>query len=817
MNAEDTKPRVLYVDDEEENLLVFRSSFRRYYHVFTAKSAREATDLLKENKVEVIISDQRMPEMNGVEFLKALPDGHENVKIILTGFSDVEAIIDALNSGKIHKYVTKPWDKDDLYKVINTAIDSLKKNVAKPTTIQELTDKPASHSQGNTNSTAEIGQLQKQVNDADKNVQLLSEIGQEIIANLTIDAIIESTYENVNALMEASVFNIAVLDEKENVLVFPGGMEKGHKLPPHHVSLDVEDKPAVWAFKNGKEFFTNDYLNDFNKYFTGKPKAIIGDFAHSFMYLPLFLKDKVIGVITVQSFKKDTYTPYHLNILRNVAIYVATAIENAKAYHLVEEHKKEIEQKNSELEEKVKQRTEQLEQKNVEVQRQRDELESTHNKVKRLSEIGQQITSTLSLEKILETVHENLNALMDATIFGIGVYNASERWLEFPGMIEKGEKLLTSHIPVSDENHLPVWCFKNQKEVVINDYSSEHSKYIKKDQKPIAGGASESILYLPLVTNGEAIGVITVQSFRSYAYNEYHIDILRSLASFITIALQNSRSYEKMIEAYEQLKSTQTKLVESEKMASLGVLTAGVAHEINNPVNFISGGIQSLEDNYKEIRELLQSLLTYHSDSSSKELWDKIEKDKKSLELEYLIPEIDELISSIKNGAKRTSEIVKGLRNFSRLDENDMKKANLEEGIDSTLVILGNQLKNRVEVIKEYSNIPEIICYPGKINQVFMNIIYNAADAIPDKGEIRIKTWQDNGHVKVSIKDSGQGMPEEVKSKIFEPFFTTKDVGKGTGLGLSIVYGIVERHKGNIEVKSEVGKGTEFILTLPVK
>ena len=172
--------------------------------------------------------------------------------------------------------------------------------------------------------------------------------------------------------------------------------------------------------------------------------------------------------------------------------------------------------------------------------------------------------------------------------------------------------------------------------------------------------------------------------------------------------------------------------------------------------------------------------------------------------------------ASIEEGASRTSEIVKGLRNFSRLDQNDLKKADLNEGIESTLTLLHSIYKDRVEIVKVFGKIPEVECFPGQINQVFMNILSNAIQAIHESGTIFIKTWQHGDSVKTSMRDTGSGMPEATRKKIFDPFFTTKDVGKGTGLGLSISYGIIEKHKGKIEVNSEVGEGTEFIITLPI-
>jgi len=476
----------------------------------------------------------------------------------------------------------------------------------------------------------------------------------------------------------------------------------------------------------------------------------------------------------------------------------------------------EIGQNIIDQDDKVKERMAQLQQLNDQMLQQRKELQNTYHNVKLLSEIGQQITSTLSLEKIIGTVYDNVNNLMDAAIFGIGIYNAAERRLEFRGTIEKGDKIPDFYSSEDNENSSAIWCFKNQKELIINDIQVEYDKYIKNSPPPVAEDTPESLMYLPLMTHEGAIGVITVQSFKKFSYNSFHIDILHTLASYVIIAIQNADSYRKMIDAFEQLKATQSKLVESEKMASLGVLTAGVAHEINNPINFISAGIEALKENFTDVTDLLELYFQYDPATSPPGEWEKILQKKKRLTGDGILPEIKDLLASIKNGAARTTEIVKGLRSFSRLDENDRKKANLEEGIDNTLVILNSRMKNRVEVIKEYGKIPEILCFPGQLNQVFMNVLHNASDAIEGEGKITIKTWQENGHVKITMRDTGNGMPEEVRRKIFEPFFTTKAVGKGTGLGLSIAYGIIEKHKGVIEVESAIGKGTQFTITLPV-
>jgi signal transduction histidine kinase len=271
-------------------------------------------------------------------------------------------------------------------------------------------------------------------------------------------------------------------------------------------------------------------------------------------------------------------------------------------------------------------------------------------------------------------------------------------------------------------------------------------------------------------------------------------------------------------ELVEQLKSMQEQMISSEKMASLGQLTAGIAHEINNPVNFVSANISPLKRDLKELKELCLRVKDLQLSDDPKAELESIDAYIREIDPEFLYQEIETLINGIEEGAGRTREIVAGLRSFSRLDEDDFKPADIQQGIESTLMLLRNKIKNRIEVRKDFNPLPPVECVPGKINQVFMNIINNASDAIGDKGLITIKTRTgDQNDVVISIKDDGMGMKESVKRRIFEPFYTTKAIGQGTGLGLSISYGIIEKHNGTIAVKSAPGKGTEFIITLPVK
>ncbi|MCH7398969.1 sensor histidine kinase [Belliella sp. DSM 107340] len=279
---------------------------------------------------------------------------------------------------------------------------------------------------------------------------------------------------------------------------------------------------------------------------------------------------------------------------------------------------------------------------------------------------------------------------------------------------------------------------------------------------------------------------------------------------------------EELEETLRHLQNTQTQLVNQEKMASLGQLTAGIAHEINNPINFVSSNISPLKRDIKDLMEIVEMYREKGGLHFTEDTKKEIQALEEELELEYILDEIDQLLKGMDDGAKRTVEIVKGLRLFSRVDEQDVKKVDIHDGINSTLVLLNSSMSGKIKIVRDFGEIPKVECLAGKINQVFMNIITNSIHALTDylaenpSPEILIKTSQIDEFVKIEIGDNGPGMPKSVKERIFEPFFTTKAVGKGTGLGLSIVYTIIENHNGTLEVDTAVGKGTNFIITLPI-
>ncbi|MEQ9286062.1 MAG: PAS domain S-box protein [Cyclobacteriaceae bacterium] len=268
--------------------------------------------------------------------------------------------------------------------------------------------------------------------------------------------------------------------------------------------------------------------------------------------------------------------------------------------------------------------------------------------------------------------------------------------------------------------------------------------------------------------------------------------------------------------ALKNIRKTQAQLIQQEKMASLGLLTAGLAHEINNPMNFIYAGINNLERIVRDIKPVIELYRSLHKSNNVPDKLGEIAQLKSDCAFEEKINTIPELLGDIKLGAERTTEVVKGLRTFSRLDKNEKKPYNIHEGLDSSLMLLQNRITDDIIIKKKYNNkIGLVNCFPSQLNQVFLNILSNAIEAMDGKGKLTIETGLPFGKPVISIKDNGIGMTKKTKSKIFDPFYTTKEVGKGVGLGLSISYGIIEKHGGEIMVISAPKRGTEFRIKLP--
>jgi histidine kinase len=466
-----------------------------------------------------------------------------------------------------------------------------------------------------------------------------------------------------------------------------------------------------------------------------------------------------------------------------------------------------------------------------------------------LQKVSQTISSEIHLEKLLEKLLTILITSAGAEKGYILLKEDDKIFLEGEAFANTDKVIVLQHIPLGDTKdmaHLVInYVLRTNETVTLEDTGAE--ELFNSDQY-IIRVHPKSLFCMPLTYQNKLCGILYLEnSLITGAFTTERVELLKMLCGQIVISIENAGLY-KNLEEYnrnleekvkirtaeialkneqlniqteelhttlENLRHSQAQLIQSEKMASLGQLVAGIAHEINNPVNFISAGVDSLYTNLGEIKQVLNMYNKITINNVDKTL-KEIEKLKEKIRYKESVKEITKLIQSIKNGTYRTTEIIKGLRTFSHLDEDLIKTADLHDGLDSTLVLLRNRYKNRIEIVKKYADIPTIECYPDQLNQVFMNVLSNAIDAIENEGVITISTSVKNDQIQITICDTGKGIAENLKDKIFEPFFTTKEVGKGTGLGLSISHGIIEKHKGSITFKSEVGKGSEFIIHLPV-
>ena len=279
--------------------------------------------------------------------------------------------------------------------------------------------------------------------------------------------------------------------------------------------------------------------------------------------------------------------------------------------------------------------------------------------------------------------------------------------------------------------------------------------------------------------------------------------------------------------AYSEIRESQAREIQQEKMASIGQLAAGVAHEINNPTGFVSSNLKTFKDYQDDILNILEKyneLSTELSSETTRDIIppqiikkvDIIEKQKEKIDFEYIMEDIRDLINESEDGVERIKNMVKDLKDFAHPGASNPSYVNINDNINSTLNIVWNEIKYKAEVEKDYGELPDVFCYPQQINQVFMNILVNAAQAIESNGMITISTRAEENSVLVRISDNGTGIPDEIVSKIYDPFFTTKEVGKGTGLGLNMVYNIIKKHKGSIDVESRLGEGTTFNISIPV-
>lgn len=484
----------------------------------------------------------------------------------------------------------------------------------------------------------------------------------------------------------------------------------------------------------------------------------------------------------------------------------------------------------------------------TQIQTRANEMQQSAEQRRILFDLVVKIRESLDLETILNTTVQEVRRSLQADRVGIFSFDPDAGFCSGEFIAEDVLPKFDSALAVKVQDY----CFGDQyapqyrqgQVQVISDVNSVGSKVPHLDV--IERFQVKAQILVPLMEGDDLWGLLCIhQCTHPRHWEETELEFVTQVAAQISVALRQANLFQQssllgqtreeanqLAQALNELRTAQMQIIHAEKMASLGQLVAGVAHEINNPINFIHGNLVHAHQYTQELLRYLELYRHYHPDAAP-----EIQEFLQTTEIEFLFDDLPKLFKSMKVGTDRIREIVTSLRNFSRLDEADFKTVNIHEGIDSTLMILQNRLKPSadsptIHISKDYDTLPPIECYPGQLNQVFMNLLSNAIDALEERNaeitpqemtanpsEICISTSLLNKDwIAIRIADNGLGIDEKVISRLFDPFFTTKVVGKGTGLGLSISYQIVtDKHKGKIYCQSELGKGTEFVVELPIR
>ncbi len=762
------KFNLLVVDDDPAQLELLHSLLNGgKYQVTTALSGEQALELVGEEcPFDLLLLDVNMPKLSGYQVCQKLREKYAANDLPVIFMTEAEQLNEIMESFAVgaNDFISKPFSEPDLLNRIDTQLKLL--------------------------------EIKRNLTQSNQSIRALSEMCAELSSILDLDQLMDRLYNHIKELMDADCFALGVYNRQAQTIDFHLSLEEGRYLPDYHIPMSDKNRASVWCVTEQKPMIINDYDVEYSEYFGSqtKPQPIAGKMAQSFVYWPLITAGRLVGVLSIQSYRKNAYHKYQIKTIKTLASTTAIALDNARAYQALELQKQAIE-------DKVAQRTK--------------DLEHSNQSIRTLAEICTEISTTLDFNQILHTVYRRIKALMDADIFMIGLIDEQKQHIEFKLAIKWDNVMPPFVLNLADEERAAIYCINQQKPMVINDLRQDLPKRLIKlplhsdDQ----GREIESFMYYPLIVHNQVIGVLTVQSYRHQAYNEHQQDMIGTIASTTAVALDNAHAYRELEQKNNQILATQKQLIQSENLASLGTLTAGIAHEINNPTNFVHVSSQNLEVDLASFQQFIFDLV---DDGTDEEIIESFKQ--------RFAPLFDH-INTIKEGTDRIKSIVKDLRGFSYLDTDEKSDVEVTEMLGATINLAKTKYGELADFETDFHCQSKLNCYPAQLNQVFMNLIVNACDAIRDKqrqqqnvvrGHVVIGCYCRENEIDITVKDNGCGMDEQTMEKLFLPFYTTKPVGEGTGLGLSISYNIVQKHGGELTAKSEVGRGTEFRLRLPL-
>lgn len=775
-NRNDKKGTVLIVDDDSAVLRFLSTIIEKdHYIVFSFTDPKQALQRFPNLHPDIVLSDIVMPEMSGFEFINEVNKIRPDVPVIfITGYPELERAIDAIRLGAFD-FIVKPIKPELLLHSVQRAVSFSRLRQKEKEHARILEESIQLQTEGLQNALEEAQYKTMEMTglfNAARSIlaaketpdfnEVLKSLGETVGADRAYifklresETVIENTHEWREPRMQPMIDRLQRLD----AALFPWWLEK----------LNHDEIIVITDVKD----LHGEALSELDKLMTYDTKSIL---AVPLRFVP---EGMLMGFMGIAAAESRAWTDEDMRMLTVISEMISSYVARRKA---------------------------------------EDELLHNYEIGTVLNTLLQLSIENISLDEILTRALDLILSVPWLNFEPKGcIFLVDEQKNELIMTASRGfaDVLLSSCARVAFGSCLCGTAALTGKMVFEEDLSEAHTVRYE-------GIAPHGHYCVPILFEERIMGVINIYLKAGYRKRSVDERFLFSVANTLAGVMERKKAEKSLTEAYAALKAAQSQILQQEKMSSIGQLAAGIAHEINNPIGYIMSNLGSLMKynvrivEYLRAQELALGGLLGGQVSDPVAVRTKLDELKGALKIDYILNDMESLIGESMGGAERVKKIVQDLKSFSHVDEAEFMQADINKGLESTINIVWNELKYKTALKKEYGDIPLTRCNLGQLNQVFLNLLMNAVQAIEKEGEINVKTWADGGFIHVAVSDTGCGIPPDKLNRIFEPFFTTKPVGKGTGLGLSIAYDIVKKHNGEIVVESEAGKGTTFIVKLPV-